>query len=85
MSVACIVAILVGVLSYRCVELYAKNSSYAEKEAALQEQLEYEQDREEEIAEYEDYVTTDAYIIEMARKKLGLVFEGETVFREADQ
>ncbi len=82
LSVAVVVLILVGVLSFRCVELYQKNLEYAQKEEELQQQLAEEEDKQSEIESYRAYVGSDDYIIEMAREKLGLVFPGEEVFRE---
>ncbi|MCR5784130.1 MAG: septum formation initiator family protein [Eubacterium sp.] len=83
-SVAVIVSILLVVLSVRCMQLYAKDNEYAQKEAELKAQYESEVDRSEEIEEYEEYSKTDDYIIEMAREKLGLVFEDEKIFRQED-
>ncbi len=84
LSVAVIVLILVGVLSYRCVSLYQKNQEYVAQKAELEAELTKEQERSEELKEYESYVGTDDYIIRMAREKLGLVFKDETVFRSED-
>ena len=38
--------------------------------------------REEEIAEYEKYTQTKKYVEEVAKEKLGLVYEGEIIFKD---
>ena len=84
-SVAVIVLILVGVLGFRCFGLWQQNKAYAAKEEALNEEIATEEERSEELSDYEEYVGTDDYIIEMARKKLGLVFDGEIIFRQSEE
>lgn len=77
-----IVLILVGVMSVQIVSLYHKNQSYQAKETELQAQLESEQQRQEELKEYEQYVTTKEYIEQVAKTKLGLVYSNEIIFKE---
>lgn len=85
MSVALIVAILVGMLSFKCIDLYRQNLAYEKREAQLLEEKQAAIDRQTEIEDYASYVNTDSFVIEMAREKLGLVFPGETVFREENK
>ena len=59
-------------------ELYHE---YQEKEAAITSQIESEQLRSEEIAEFEKYTQTRKYIEDTARDKLGLVYPGEIIFK----
>lgn len=77
-----------GVLSMLCVitavgsmSLQAKNKSYKEQELELQAQIEKEKKRAEEIGDLEKYVGTDAYIEEVAKDKLGLLYENEILFK----
>ncbi len=84
LSVVIIVSVLLVILSIRCMQLYAKDMEYAEKEASLKSTYNDELERSEEIEEYKEYSQTDDYIIEIAREKLGLVFEDETIFRQAE-
>lgn len=77
-----IVLILVGVMSVQIVSLYQKNQSYQAKETELQAQLESEQQRQVELKEYEQYVTTKEYIEQVAKTKLGLVYSNEIIFKE---
>ena len=75
--------ILVGVMSVQIVSLYQKNEGYKKKEADLTARLEAEQQRQEEIQEYEEYVTTKEYIEQIAKTKLGLVYSNEIIFKES--
>ena len=79
-------AILIAV-SVRGVYLNSKLAEYNAQIEELQDEIESENARTEEIEEYAKYVQTDEYIEEVARDKLGLVREGEIIFRndgEAD-
>lgn len=50
--------------------------------AGLNAQIDAETAREEEIEEYRKYTQTKAYVEEVAKDKLGLVYEGEILFKE---
>ena len=80
-----VVLILVAVVSVKSVGLMRKAAEYQEKEQALQAQIEAEQARSEEIAEFERYTHTRKYIEDTAKDKLGLVYPGEIIFRNEDK
>ncbi|HIU49292.1 MAG TPA: septum formation initiator family protein, partial [Candidatus Avimonoglobus intestinipullorum] len=46
----------------------------------LQEKIEYEKQRMQEVDEMKDKVDTDEYIEKVAREKLGLIKDDEIVF-----
>ena len=50
-------------------------------EAALDAQIAEEENRSTELEEFKKYTQTQAYIEEVAKEKLGLVREGEIVFK----
>lgn len=77
-----VVIMLLIVVAFNSVELMAKQKTYHQKEAALEEQIAAEEERALEIEEFEKYTHTKKYIEEIARDKLGLVYEGEIVFRD---
>lgn len=79
-----VLAMLLVVVSVKSLELREKQAVYTEREQALTEQIEQEQKRTEEIEEYKKYTQTKKYVEEVAKDKLGLVYEGEIVFREED-
>lgn len=80
--VSLVVVMLLIVVAFNSIGLMAKRVSYQEKEAALQEQIAVEQERAQEIEEFEKYTHTKKYIEEVARDKLGLVYEGEILFED---
>ncbi|MCR5404982.1 MAG: septum formation initiator family protein [Butyrivibrio sp.] len=79
-----VVLILVTVVSIKGFGLLGKAREYHDREAALQEQIEYEVKRSDEIAEFERYTQTRKYIEDTAKEKLGLVYPGEIIFRNTD-
>lgn len=79
-----VVLMLVVVVAVRGNELKQKKSVYAEKEAVLLQQIEEETARFEEIEEYRKYTQTKKYVEEVAKDKLGLVYDGEIIFKEDD-
>lgn len=46
------------------------------------QEIEAEQARTKEIEEYEKYTQTKKYVEEIAKSKLGLVYEGEIIFKD---
>lgn len=75
------VVLILGVtLSVASVSSRAKNRNLKAQEAELEEQLEAEKARSEEIDELEEYVGTDQYVEDVAKDKLGLVYPNEILF-----
>lgn len=84
----CISMILVAfvvVMSIQIVRVYGKEQEYAARQAVLEQQLEAEEQRKEDLAEYERYTSTTQYIEDLAKSKLGLLYENEIIFREEPQ
>ncbi len=79
-----VVLILVTVVSIKSVGLMQKAGEYREREEALKEQIDYEVQRSEDIAEFERYTQTRKYIEDTAKEKLGLVYPGEIIFKNTD-
>ena len=77
--VVLLISIAVGVKS---VELKNKAMEYAAIEEQLTQQIDAELARSEELEEYEKYTHTKKYIEDVAKDRLGLVYEGEIVFKE---
>jgi len=76
-----VVIMLLIVVAVDSVQLKAKKNMYRQKEEALEQQIEAERKRTLEIEEYEKYTHTKKYVEEVARDKLGLVYEGEILFK----
>lgn len=79
-----VVLMMVVVVSIRSKELQEKCSVYVAREAELKQQIEVEKARTDEIEEYRKYTQTKKYAEEVAKDKLGLVYEGEIIFKEED-
>ena len=73
--VSLVVLMIMVVVAVRSVELQRKI-------AGLSAQIDAETARAEEIEEYRKYTQTKAYVEEVAKDKLGLVYEGEILFKE---
>ena len=79
-----VVLMLLVVVSFKSVELKQKQETDAAKEKALQEQIDAENARTQEIEEYRKYTQTKKYVEEVAKDKLGLVKEGEIIYKPKD-
>lgn len=82
--VSLVVLMIMVVVAVRSVELQQKIEGYDTQIASLSAQIEAENARTEEIEEYRKYTQTKAYVEEVAKDKLGLVYEGEILFKEDD-
>ena len=80
--VTVVLLMLLVVVGVKSVELREKNAYYQQREEELALEIEQEEQRAEEIEEYETYTQTKKYIEEVARDKLGLVYEGEILFKD---
>lgn len=76
-----VVVILVAIVTVKSVELRGKLNSHRAREADLEQRIEEQVERSAEIAEFEKYTRTRKYIEEIAKEKLGLIYEGEIIFR----
>ena len=74
-----LVALFIG--GYR---LNKKIDAALATKSELEAEINDEKTRKEELEELEDYMQTDEYIREVAREKLGLVDEGDIIFRRDD-
>lgn len=80
--VSLVLIMMLVVVAVKSAELTEKKEYYAKREAELAAQIEAEEERAVEIEEYEKYTKTKKYIEEVARDKLGLVYEGEILFKD---
>lgn len=76
------VLMLLLVVGIKSIELREKQRVYAAKELALEQQIAEEEKRTEEIEEFRKYTQTKKYAEEVAKDKLGLVYDGEIIFKE---
>ena len=76
-----VVILLTTMVGFKSIGLKQKRDQYLEEQTRLTKQIQKEEARSQEIAEYEKYTHTRKYIEEVARDKLGLIYEGEILFR----
>ena len=72
---------LLVVVTVNSILLKQKQEEYAIREAELDVLIAAEEERAVEIEEFRKYTQTQAYIEELAKEKLGLVHDGEIVFK----
>lgn len=75
---------LTVVVGINSVSLRQKNAVYEARENELLAQIADEDARTEELEELSTYVKTKKYAEEVAKDKLGLVYENEIIFQESD-
>lgn len=69
----------------RSVSLHHKSQELSVTQAQLEQQLEEESNRSEELAEREKYMKTKKYIEDEAKNKLGLVNEDEILIKPKEK
>ena len=77
----CVVAALLTVLTVYTRSLQKADAVYAARVDALQNEVDTEKQRQEELEEKSVYVQTKDYIEQIAREKLGLINPDETIIR----
>ena len=82
--VTTVVVMMLIVVMVEGIELTEKRETYMAREEVLMQAIEAEQARTEEIKEFEKYTQTKKYVEEIAKNKLGLVYEGEIIFKDVN-
>lgn len=83
-AIAGVVLLMLIFVSAASLNLRVSNANKQEKIAELEAQIEAEEKKAEEIEEYGKYVQTKKYAEEVAKEKLGLVYEDEIIFKAED-
>ena len=78
------IVIMVAAVGANSYSLKAKEKKYAAEEEALNQLIEQEKSRTEELKQFETYTKTKKYAEEVAKDKLGLVYDNEIIFKETD-
>ena len=79
-----VVLLLLIFVSVASLSLRVTNGNKQERIAELESQIEAEEKKSEELEEYKKYVQTKKYAEEIAKEKLGLVYEDEIIFKAED-
>ena len=80
-SVVCLLMVILLVQGQR---LNAQASANEQRMAELEQQIEDENQRTQEIGDLEEYMQSDEYLEKVAKDKLGLIKDGEIIFKESD-
>ena len=80
-SMVLIIAVICTVLYYNYLEMEKERQVASNKLEDLKKEYQKEVDRSLEIKDYRDYVQTKQFAEEIARKKFGLVYENEVIFK----
>ena len=80
-SIIIVVVMLIGVMAIDGAGLIRKRTSNAKKIEELKAGIEAENERTEELKEYEKYTKTKKFAEETAKEKLGLVHDDEIIFK----
>ena len=75
---------LLLVASFGTFQLQQKNQAYQQQEEGLLAQISEEEERTQEIEELKKYVQTKKYVEEVAKERLGLVYEDEILFKATE-
>lgn len=81
MGILLIVMAVFCVTAIGSLQLKQKNQTYQNREAALEKQIADETERSKEIENLETYTKTKKYVEDVAKEKLGLVYEDEILFK----
>lgn len=76
--------VFAAVLFVNCSSLNDKKERLQAEQTECSALLEQEQERTLELQELEKTTTTMSFFMEVAREKLGMVFENEIVFKKAE-
>lgn len=84
MAIVAIVLVMLCFVSVSTIGLRVQNMNKQERIKELNAQIAAEEKRAEEIEEYGKYVQTKKYAEEVAKERLGLVYEDEIIFKAED-
>lgn len=82
LGISLVVCVLLIVLMVEGQSLQKKIDENIKRQTQLQEQLDAEAARTEEIEDLQEYMKSDEYMEKIAREKIGLVKENEIIFKE---
>ena len=80
-----LVTMFCSVIVIKGIGLQNKRDEYNKRIEALEHQIEDQKERTKELEEYEKYTKTDKYVEEIAKEKLGLVYEDQIIFKSSVQ
>lgn len=83
--IAFVVLILFGIIAFKKIDLDKRSVQASQKIENLEARIQKEEEQTEEIKNLEAYVQTRRYIEDVAREKLGLVYEDEIILQQEEE
>lgn len=83
-TIVVVVLLICSIVSFKRFSLDSERKMSEKKLSEVKAAIKEEQERTKEIEDYKAYVQTKKYIEEVAREKLGLVYEDEIIFKSED-
>ena len=80
--VTLVVVLIMVAVAVRSVDLQQKIDVRQAESEQLDKEIKEQQERASELEEFEKEVKTKGYIEDVAREKLGLIYEGEILFKK---
>lgn len=78
--IAFVVLMLFGIVAYKKIDLDNQRDQNEGKIVKIENQIQEQKERTDEIKRFEAYVQTPSYIEDVAREKLGLVEPDDIIF-----
>ena len=85
LCIAIVVGMLLAAVSVDGMRLQDKYNTYLAREEELNREIAAEEKRTEDLKEFEKYTRTKKYVEEVAESKLGLVHDGEVIFKPDEE
>ncbi len=80
-----VLAVLGAAVYCRVSYVQAVEAAYEEQERQLEALIQEEEQRSRELEEYEKRMDTPEFIAEIAESRLGLIHQGEVIFRNTQE
>ncbi|MBQ1849188.1 MAG: septum formation initiator family protein [Lachnospiraceae bacterium] len=76
------VLVIIAVIGYSAMGLQKKIDAMDARIEELQAEIQREEDRAQKLEEFRKYTQTKGYVEEVAQEQLGLVYDGEILFKQ---
>lgn len=76
-----LVVMVGGLISFRVMEMEKQNEQYAARQEELQQKIDEENERTQELNEYREYTKTKEFAEKVAKEKFGLLYDDELKFK----
>lgn len=84
LGITAIVIVFIAVMTVQIYRMKQKDEEYMAREEELMRAYEEETQRSQELKELESYMSSAAYIEDVAKSRLGLVYDNEIIFKERE-